>query len=75
MIDQIVVRRQALASLEAAEAAELLDYVDRARAAGERAGGQAAGTPAGRGRGARAVGGDDAPGADDRAPGRPGPPL
>jgi hypothetical protein len=43
MIDQIVVRRQALASLEAGEAAELLEYVDRARAAGERAGGQARG--------------------------------
>ncbi|MCW2788179.1 MAG: peptidase [Aeromicrobium sp.] len=43
MIDQIVMRRQALASLEAGEAAELLDYVDRARAAGERAGGQARG--------------------------------
>jgi hypothetical protein len=37
-IDQIVVRREALASLEAAEAEELLEYVDRARAAGERDG-------------------------------------
>lgn len=34
-IDQIVVRRQALASVEAAEAADLLDFVDRARVAGE----------------------------------------
>jgi hypothetical protein len=42
-IDQIVVRRQALASLEAAEAEELLDYVDRAREAGERVGGAAQG--------------------------------
>jgi hypothetical protein len=36
VIDQIVIRREALASIEAAEAADLLDYVDRARAAGER---------------------------------------
>lgn len=42
-IDQIIVRREALASLEAAEAADLLDYVDRARTAGERVGGQAHG--------------------------------
>jgi hypothetical protein len=41
-IDQIVMRREALASLEAAEAAEILDFVDRARTAGERAGGGAA---------------------------------
>lgn len=34
-IDQIVVRRQALASVEAAEAADLLGFVDRARVAGE----------------------------------------
>jgi CHASE3 domain sensor protein len=37
VIDQIVIRREALASIEAAEAADLLDYVDRARAAGEEA--------------------------------------
>ncbi|WP_456697410.1 DUF222 domain-containing protein [Aeromicrobium sp. P5_D10] len=42
-IDQIVVRRQALASIEAAEAADLLDYVDRARVVGESRGGQAQG--------------------------------
>nr|WP_254451047.1 DUF222 domain-containing protein [Aeromicrobium stalagmiti] len=42
-IDQIVVRRQALASLEAAEAEEMLNYVDRARDAGERDGGEARG--------------------------------
>lgn len=35
-IDQIVLRRQAQASCDAAEAQDLLDYVDRARAAGER---------------------------------------
>jgi hypothetical protein len=35
LIDQIVLRREALASVEAAEAADLLDYVDRARLAGE----------------------------------------
>jgi hypothetical protein len=37
VIDQIVIRREALASIEAAQAADLLDYVDRARAAGEEA--------------------------------------
>ncbi|MFI5428597.1 DUF222 domain-containing protein [Aeromicrobium sp. UC242_57] len=42
-IDQIVLRRQALASVEAAEAADLLDYVDRARTTGEEHGGQAQG--------------------------------
>ncbi|MRK00780.1 DUF222 domain-containing protein [Aeromicrobium sp. S22] len=31
MIDQIVIRREAMASLDAAEAADLVDYVDRAR--------------------------------------------
>ena len=36
VIDQIVVRREALASVEAAEAEDLLDYVDRARSLGER---------------------------------------
>jgi hypothetical protein len=35
VIDQVVVRRQALASVEAAEAEDLLEYVDRARVAGE----------------------------------------
>jgi hypothetical protein len=34
-IDQIVLRREALASLQAGEAADLLDHVDRARSAGE----------------------------------------
>lgn len=43
VIDQIVVRREAVASLDAAEAADLLEYVDRARLAGERVGGQAQG--------------------------------
>jgi hypothetical protein len=38
-IDGIVVRRQALASIEAQEAEDLVDYVDRARDAGERADG------------------------------------
>jgi hypothetical protein len=38
VIDQVVVRRQALASVEAAEAEDLLEYVDRARVAGERVG-------------------------------------
>ena len=42
-IDEIVVRRQALASVEAAEAEDLLAYVDRARVAGEVAGGEAQG--------------------------------
>ena len=42
-IDQIVVRREALASIEAAEAADLLGYVDRARAAGEQRHGPAHG--------------------------------
>ncbi|MCW2839560.1 MAG: hypothetical protein JWR55_1043 [Aeromicrobium sp.] len=36
VIDRIVGRRQALASVEAAEAEDLLGYVDRARVAGER---------------------------------------
>ncbi|MET0766674.1 MAG: hypothetical protein ABWY50_03435, partial [Aeromicrobium sp.] len=43
VIDQIVLRREALASLEAGEAADLLDHVDRARAAGEVFGGDAQG--------------------------------
>jgi hypothetical protein len=43
VIDEIVLRRQALASVEAAEAEQLLEYVDNARAAGERAGGAAQG--------------------------------
>ncbi|MCW2526513.1 MAG: hypothetical protein JWM76_1373, partial [Pseudonocardiales bacterium] len=43
VIDQIRLRREALASLEAAEAEELLHYVDRARVAGEQAGGVARG--------------------------------
>lgn len=43
VIDQIVVRRQALASLEAAEAQDLLEVTDRARTAGERVGGEAQG--------------------------------
>ncbi|UUP12344.1 13E12 repeat family protein [Aeromicrobium wangtongii] len=43
VIDQIVLRREALASMEAAEAEELLHYVDRARVAGERIGGAAQG--------------------------------
>ena len=38
-IDQIVLRRQACAALDAGEAADLLCYVDRARAAGEQLGG------------------------------------
>lgn len=42
-IDQIIVRREALASLEAAEATDLLGYVDSARVAGERVGGEARG--------------------------------
>lgn len=43
VIEQVVMRREALAALEAAEAEELLDYVDRAREAGERAYGEAQG--------------------------------
>lgn len=43
VIDQIRLRREALAAMEAAEASEMLDYVDRARAAGERTGGAAQG--------------------------------
>jgi len=43
VIDEIVVRRQALASVEAAEAEQLLEYVDHAREAGERIGGVAQG--------------------------------
>lgn len=43
VIDRIVVRRQALASLEAAEAQDLLEVTDRARTAGERVGGEAQG--------------------------------
>lgn len=43
VIDQIRLRREALAAMEAAEACEMLDYVDRARQAGERAGGEAQG--------------------------------
>ncbi|KAA1373579.1 DUF222 domain-containing protein [Aeromicrobium fastidiosum] len=35
VIEQVVVRREALAALEAAEAVDMLDVVDRARAAGE----------------------------------------
>ena len=35
LIDQIVIRREASASLDAGEAADLLDYVDRAKVAGE----------------------------------------
>lgn len=42
-IEQIVVRREAVASLDAAEAQDLLDYVDRARETGERAGGEGQG--------------------------------
>lgn len=42
-IDEIVLRRQALASVEAAEAEQLLEYVDRARVTGERTGGEAQG--------------------------------
>jgi len=42
-IDQIVVRREAMASMDAVEAVDLLAYVDRAREAGERAGGEAQG--------------------------------
>ncbi|KAA1376390.1 DUF222 domain-containing protein [Aeromicrobium fastidiosum] len=37
VIEQVVVRREALAALEAAEAVDMLDFVDRARAAGEMA--------------------------------------
>jgi hypothetical protein len=36
LIDQIVLRREASASLDAGEAADLLEYVDRARVVGER---------------------------------------
>ena len=39
VIEQVVMRRQALAALEAAEALDLLEFVDRARAEGESAGG------------------------------------
>jgi len=42
-IDQIVMRRGAVAALDAAEAQDVLDYVDRARVAGERVGGKAQG--------------------------------
>jgi hypothetical protein len=43
-IDQIVIRREAAAALDAAEADDMLGYVDRACVAGERAGTEAQGS-------------------------------
>ena len=40
LIDQLCARRMQINALEAAEVASMLEYVDRARAAGEQRGGQ-----------------------------------